>query len=219
MVRAQICAFAMLALGSASCASAITLPGGEGRGLIAHDPTPPDGARVWPRPALRADDSFTLLRGGQVRQRFTVAEVTEHGHTLRDDAGHRLRRDADLGNLGEWPPAGDTPLHALTPVDIRFHWPLWVGKKWRCEFADRSRDAPTILLEVAYVVEALETVVVPAGTFQALRIARTAKLLVEGERYLDRTSLSWFAPEVGFDVRQLIDGTAFELLEFVRAQR
>lgn len=205
-----------LLLFATACSSTGTLPPGTGRGLIAFDSTPPAGVTTWQRPTVQQGDTFTLLRGGQLKQKYVVTEVTAAGHTLQDAAGHRLKRDADLGNLGEWPPEGDEPVHALTPVDARFHWPLWVGKKWRCEFADRSKDKG-MLLEVAYVVEALDTLVVPAGTFSALRIVRTSRLIVDGETYLDRTIVQWYAPEIGLDVRQLIDGTMFELAEFTRA--
>ena len=215
MVRSSLLLSAGLAFVFASCTSPGPLPAGTGRGLIAFDPSPPAGAQVWPRPIVRDGDAFTLLRGGQVKQRFVVTEVSEAGHTLQDEAGHRLRRDADLGNLGEWPEKGEEPIHALTPVDARFHWPLWVGKKWRSEFADRAAGQ-AMLLEVAYAIESLDTVVVPAGTFAALRIVRTVKLVVEGEKYLARTSIQWYAPDIGLDVRQLIDGSAFELAEFTR---
>jgi len=203
-MRRLLCLFACVL--PTACSSAPALPAGQGRGLIAFDPAPPAGAQVWQRPAVRAGETFTLLRGGQVKNRFVVTEATAAGHTLQDESGHRLRRDADFGNLGAWPAAGDEPDHALAPVDVRYHWPLWVGKKWRCEFADCKRGRPAMLIEVGYSVEGLDSVVVPAGTFQE-------KLVVEGEKYLDRISFVWFAPDAGIEVRQVIDGTAFELVE------
>lgn len=174
---------------------------------------------MWQRPLLRDGDTFTLRLGGHIEQPYVVAEVTERGHTLRAADGHRLMRDRDLGILGEWPATGDEPLHLKTPADPRFHWPLWVGKKWRCEYADRKRDGQAMLFEVAYEVEGLDTIVVPAGTFQALRIARRKSPVVPGEQYLFMTSFAWFAPDVGLDVREVVDGNTFELLEFTRAPR
>ncbi len=192
------------------------MPEGAGRGLVALDPVPPAGVEVWNRPEVRAGDTYTLLRGGQTKVRFRVLEVTEQGSTIVDDAGHRLRRDLDLGNLGEWPAEGQDALHLFSPVDVRYHWPLWVGKKWRCEFADRTAAGQLLNIEATYVVEALDTVVVPAGTFPALRIVRRTALLGTKEQFLDRTLVLWYAPSIGYDVRQIQDSTTFELLDWTR---
>ncbi|MBP8299906.1 MAG: hypothetical protein KA020_06090, partial [Planctomycetes bacterium] len=71
-------------------------------------------------------------------------------------------------------------------------------------------------IEATYVVEALDTVVVPAGTFPALRIVRRTALLGTKEQFLDRTLVLWYAPSIGYDVRQIQDSTTFELLDWTR---
>jgi hypothetical protein len=200
----------------AGCHTTPTMPPGEGRGLVAFDPMPPAGAEVWNRPEVRVGDTYTLLHGGQTKVRFRVVDATAHGSTVVDDAGHRLRRDPDLGNLGEWPTEGEDPLHVFTPVDVRYHWPLWVGKKWRCEFADRTAAGQLLNIQATYVVEGMDTVVVPAGTFPALRIVRRTALIETGEQFLDRTMVLWYAPSIGYDVRQIQDSTTFELLDWTR---
>lgn len=193
------------------------MPEGQGRGVIAADPAPPEGARLWQRPQWRVGDAFTLLRGAQSRLRFTVREAGDGGYLLVGDDGNRMRRDADLGILGEWAAQGDEPTRLLSPADTRFHWPLWVGKKWRCEFVERSAGGPALPLQVSYEVEGVDTVTVAAGTFPALRILRTARLLVEGQRFLDRSTVIWYAPEPGLEVRQLIGESMIELVEWTRA--
>lgn len=203
----------------AACAGA-PMPDIAGRGLIAFDPEPPAGAETWDRPTFRVGDRYALLRGGQVRQDFVIVHAGgdggDSGVVVQDAAGHQLRRTADLGYLGQWDDSGD-PVHLFAPEDTRFHWPLWVGKSWRCEYVDLQPDQPVRTVLVRYTVEDRDRVIVPAGTFETLRIARVETLKVDGETYLDRTSVNWYAPAVGLEVRQLIGGTAFELVEWTRA--
>jgi len=201
----------------AGCANA-PMPQGNGRGLIAFDPTPPSGAKTYQRPALRVGDRYTLLRGGQVKQDFSIVQADEHGVVMQDTAGHQLRRDTELGYLGEWDADG-RPVHLMAPVDVRFHWPLWVGKRWRCEYIDKRPGVAAMTLEVSYHVEGLDKVTVPAGTFETLRIARVAGLEVAGATYYDRTSFSWYAPAIGIDVRHLLGDTAFELVDWSAADQ
>jgi hypothetical protein len=123
-----------------------------------------------------------------------------------------MRRDLDLGTLGEWSDK-DEPLHLLTPVDVRYHWPLWVGKHWRCEVVDRTAGGQSLPLTVSYCVEDLDTITVPAGTFPALRILRTVHLELDGQRYVDHSTVIWYAPEIGQEVRQIISDACVELVE------
>lgn len=208
----------LLAAALAGCALG-PMPEGTARGLIAFDPTPPSGAEVWERPSFRVGDRYTLLQGGVRELPFAVVQADDTGVVVQDARGFLLRRDPDLGYLGQWNPKGE-PLRLLTPVDARFHWPLWVGKSWRCEILDRRRERPSRRIEVEYRVEDQDRVTVPGGTFDTLRIARVERLLIEGETFLERTSLTWYAPAIGLEVRQLnatSEGTMFELASWTRA--
>ncbi|MCA8974543.1 MAG: hypothetical protein KDC98_07460 [Planctomycetes bacterium] len=211
------CFTSLIVLGLSACATA-PMPDGIGRGVIAFDPEPPPAAVLYERPACEVGCRYALLQGGQIRQEFTVVESGTAGQVVRDASGHELRRDRDLGHLGEWNAEGEA-VHLLSPADARFHWPLWVGKRWRCEYVDRRPGEPMRTLEVSYTVEELDRIAVPAGTFEALRIARVAVLKADGGRYLSRTSLSWYAPSIGLEVRQVRNDTAFELLEWSPGQR
>lgn len=213
MARAASLPFVLLLAG---CTGSPALPEGKGRGIIAFDPTPPPGAKTWERPQLRVGDRFGLLRGGVAKKHLTITEATATGYTFLDDGGVRLKRDLDLGNLGEWPKDSEDPLHLVSPVDVRYHWPLWVGKRWRVEFCDRTRGGSALRIVASYEVEAADTIRVPAGTFETLRIVRTARLEAEGETFIDRTSAIWYSPDVGLEVRQLLAESSIELVEWTR---
>ncbi len=209
-----------------ACGSAPKLPDGSGPGLVAFDPAAPASTQVFEPPEWHVGDAFTLLRGGRQRIEFRVAAATDDGYLLVDGNGNRLQRGRDLSNIGEWGPAvADEPngpteataLHALTPPDVRFHWPLWVGKRWRCQYSDRTAGGNALPIESAYEVEDLDTVDTPAGTFRALRIVRTSRLRVDGGSggtFLDRVNLIWYAPDIGLEVRQVFGDTAVELVEW-----
>lgn len=206
----------LLAVLLVSCASAPALPEATGRGLLQCDSTPPAGATTWSRPTWRVGDRFVLVRGEKLRGEFTVTAATATHYALDAGNGVAIRRDLDLGNLGEWRAEGE-PLHVLSPVDTRYHWPLWVGKRWSCEYVDRSPGGPGLALRADYLVEDLDTVTVPAGTFQALRITRHLALVGVDEA-LTRWQVSWYAPAAGIEVRQLYGDTLVELAE-LPAQR
>jgi hypothetical protein len=188
---------------------------GQGKGLIAFDPTPPAGAKTWPQPEWHKGDHYVLVRGGQEKMAFTVSEVGERGYVLTDIAGNQYLRGKDLSNLGERPRGSDHLAHELSPGDVRFHWPLWVGKRWRCHFLDKNANGSALPIEVAYTVEDVDTITVPGGTFEALRILRTSRLVLEGpDKFFDRDSVIWYAPAIGLEVRQFLDETRVELLEW-----
>lgn len=190
------------------------LPEGHGRGVVAADPAPPAGATTFTAPAWRIGDRFTLQRGDDARAVFAVAGMLPDAYLIDGGAGPggiQLRRGLDLSYQGEFSANGE-PLHVLSPADVRYHWPLWVGKRWQCEFVDRTVGGPAMPVEVAYHVEALETTAVPAGTFETLRIVRHERRRTSQGPSRLRTQLTWYAPAVGSEVRQLVDGELFELI-------
>ncbi|MFN3242593.1 MAG: hypothetical protein ACE37K_13905 [Planctomycetota bacterium] len=206
--------FALLALASCSGLEG-TLPAGEGRGVLQVDPRP-DGVQTWDRPQWSVGDRFSLVRGEQLRGTFEVVAIEDGAYVIDMGDDRQLRRDLDLGNLGEW--VADEPQRLMTPADVRYHWPLWVGKRWQCEFVDRVRDGKALPMLASYHVEGMDRIEVPAGTFEALRIARTLRLGVpEAQgKFLTRTQMIWFAPDPGIEVRQLLGDTMVELVDHTK---
>jgi hypothetical protein len=191
------------------------LPEGAGRGLLGFDAGPPAGARTFERPQWRAGERFVAVQGERLRGAVAVVAVEPDAYVLEVNPAVHVRRDRDLGMLGEWSSADQAPLHVLAPADVRYHWPLWVGKRWSCEFVDRLRGAEPVTMRASYTVEALESVTVPAGTFEALRIVRTAHRLDAPAEFRARTQILWYAPSIGYEVRQLV-GELVELTEHAR---
>ena len=217
MHRPRFAAAVALLFASCSSSAPVTQAAAAGAGLLSHDAEPPAGAKTWERPTWRIGDRFVLQRGDAMKGAFQLVAITDDCYVLDTGGGVQLRRDRDLGNLGEWTPGGE-PLHRLLPVDARFHWPLWLGKRWRCEFVDRAKGGD-LRLQASYHVEALDTITVPAGTYEALRIMRRVKLVGTPDDYLTRAQMLWYAPAIGSEVRQLVGETLVELVEFTAGQQ
>lgn len=210
---------ALVSLALAACA-APGIPEGEGRGIVGFDRRPPENAETFPAPVWTAGDRLVYLRGNQLHLAMHVEVGADGGYVLVDEAsGERQALSAELADLGlseRGPKEGEhVAVVALAPGDQRYHWPLWNGKRWSCHFLRKVPGQPPLPLLVTYAVEAMEDVTVPAGTFRALRILRRASVAAEG-RYLDRASLTWYAPALGVEVRRLEDGIVTELAEVHR---
>ena len=70
-------------------------------------------------PTWRTGNRFVLMQGGVLKSNFTVTRADQEGYELTIDNGMHMRRDLDLGILGEWPKQGDVPQHALHPFRER----------------------------------------------------------------------------------------------------
>lgn len=199
----------------AACAAApeeTPQPPAPGAGWTTFDTEPPSGTKVYERPSWNIGDRFTLVRGASAQLQLEVAAIDERGYVLAAGEQVVMRRDLDLCNLGEWAAADDRALHVLAPHDGRLHWPLWVGKTWSCDYAESFAGGGQAAMRASSVVEDLDTVTVPAGTFTALRIVRRVQRLDEPQTPV-HTQVLWFAPEIGMEVRQILADQAVELVE------
>jgi hypothetical protein len=78
-----------------------------------------------------------------------------------------------------------------TPPRLRYVWPLEVGRTWeQSVHEERPVDRQTTEREDTSMVEAEETITVPAGTFRTLRIVHRNKL-TGNIRYEE-----WYSPEL-----------------------
>lgn len=205
----------LTALLSACASPRETLPAGEG--LRAHDRTIPDGVATYAQPKWLDGDELVFRRGDRLELRFVVRSREDGGFDLEDtERGNVLVLDGSLAQLGERAADADADDFRLRfdPLDPSYVWPLWVGKRWTGAFTLRSPrgDVPVV---ARYHCDALETVETPAGTFEALRIWRADRVDAEGN-YLERTTVEWYAPAVGYVVKRLEDGLATVLVRFHR---
>lgn len=125
--------------------------------------------------------------------RTDVAAVSPQAGTHLDDPEtHRIAHVLT--------PAGQPAMGCEPPIGPRF--PMAVGQAWTDEHrVTRHARGTTIPLRVSDTVEALESVTVPAGTFQAFRLRITDS---PGEQ-----TVQWGAPAQGHGiVKRVLDRPA-----------
>ncbi len=198
----------------AACATPAALPPGSGAGLVSWDREAPTAAESFPAPHWMVGDRFVYEKGGIARLAYRVQSADpKQGYTLREEkSGLLLHLTPELAEVGQEMPGEPETRRRIDPYDAIFSFPLWVGKRWSCEFLSKRPDQPPLPLLVNYSCDALETITVPAGSFRCLRIWRRARVAAEGN-YKERVSLIWYAPEVGWIVRRLDDSLLLELQE------
>ena len=207
---------AIVAVAALTGCFATGLPEGSGKGMLTFDREPPPGAQVFERPEWQVGDRFVYRRGGAMRVAYEVAERTDAGYVLaHDDSPVRTMWTLDLAQAGMEIDGNPLASRREEPPEPLLHWPMWVGKRWSCDLLHKQAGADPVPLEVTFHCDASETVTVLAGTFMCLRIWRRARVTAAG-RYLEKTSLLWYSPEVGNFVQRLENNHLLELMEYHR---
>ena len=125
------------------------------------------------RPELKVGDTWVVqnsdARTGEKRPELTltVREVTSDNIVLETGTGRRRTYTRDW-NIIETK-SGDTVTFSAKPYWTRYQFPLEVGKKWEAQWETTSTNQ-TIRWKGETQVEGVETVTVPAGTFQAFKL-------------------------------------------------
>lgn len=112
----------------------------------------------------------------------TECYVVKSGET-----GEAYYRKADLAWTMD--KVGDKIESQATPADLRYVWPLEVGKRWEVAYTlNRPGDRTTVQRQRVCEVLAREAVNVPAGTFE------TVKVGCRDRRSGAATYEAWYAP-------------------------
>lgn len=205
----------LLAILSA-CGGTPTLAEGEGKGLLSADREPPAGAETASRPTWRQGERFIYRRGNAQRFALRVVAAGDDGYVLEDeDSLLRTRLSLDFGEAGQELPEDPESVRVYAPADARYSWPLWVGKRWTTQYLFKAPGRPALPFLATYVCDAIEEVKVPAGKFRCYRVWRRVRPATEGS-FLERVTLSWYAPEVGALVKRLDESVLVELDETSR---
>lgn len=129
-----------------------------------------------------------------------IAGISEHQgrqtyEYVRDDrrSFHDVATNNWIATLKD-----DQMIRSAAPYREVYQWPLWVGKKYRgtYDYTDHERNRTWYGTAPFWEVEAVETITVPAGTFETLRIQSGPGKGVGFEE------THWYSPELGIDVKQ-----------------
>ena len=210
--------------------SAVALLGGC-QSTAGTGDAPPEGARSWNLPekrrvgerysaryygnynAITGVDSFQLLDTSTFHGRPAYRYRAELGRDGRANVQRYVFRDVEtLNYMGATNLSGEAVGREYEPHRGILDFPLYVGKRYnvRYDFTNHGNGFTQRSFPTSVVVQAIETVTVPAGTFEALRLRRS------GANF---TSRIWYAPEIGFTFVKFEDGrnpnrARSELLEY-----
>ena len=198
---------------AAACSSDSAIPEGAGEGVVRWDREAPAGAEVFKRPEWTVGDRFVYASGDWLELALEVVEIDEERIVLEETGtGARQLLDRDLGVLGQELEGDEAATRVNAPADSMFRFPLWVGKRWAVEYLSKRPGGEPVPFTVEYHCDAIETLALPVGPLRCLRIWRTAKVGLEG-KFQDRTTLDWYAPEIGYIARRLENGVLLSLRE------
>jgi hypothetical protein len=182
------------------------------------------GPTVADPPTLVPGDTWTIRYSDGTRGKKTflkedtgvlIFEVSQTWQDGKISQGFlHLTRDLSTVRMLD---ADGAELQRFDPHSLGLQFPLAVGKAWqgRSQRFDEGRLVGTY--EGTYKVAGVETVLVPAGTFQTFRVeGQTHELQAPTEVW---RFIHWYAPEVRMEVKlqaEEPDGsrTHFELVEF-----
>ena len=201
----------VLAVASSACG---TVP--------AETPGKPETLRAAIPPEWRPGDRWVYRRADGTTNATRVVEVLE----TRDVKGARYyvlnMPDEELLNFWtldlHWAftaAARDSRVEAsVNPPLPWFSWPLEVGRRWthQGEYRNRGGNWP---VNETFMVVGTETIDVPAGRFQTLKVVREGQS-ADSDQY-------WYAPEVRSHVRWILKRgdkrVEDELVEYRPAER
>jgi hypothetical protein len=178
-------------------------------------------SRAGAPPEWRPGDRWKYRVNGSAIETRTVdvLDTREVGGTL-----YYVVRHSDSDILNYWTldlgwafaaQSGDSRVTARTDQPMPwFKWPLQVGHRWTYQGVYEDRSGKRDLNET-FMVVATETVDVPAGRFEALKVVREGQS-ADSDQY-------WYAPEVRSYVKWIVrrgdKRVEEELVEFKPAER
>jgi hypothetical protein len=151
-------------------------------------------------PALKVGDTWVVQssdgRTGEKKPdlRLTVTEVTADNIIMESGKTRRtFTRDWNIVEIK----SGETVTFSAKPNWTFYQFPLEVGKKWESQW-ETTDSRQTIRWQGKSQVEAVESVTVPAGTFQAfkIRFEGTSNGQVQGYGWTGfRKETVWYSPD------------------------
>lgn len=160
-----------------------------------------------------------ITNDGDTATTSTVEEITSfNGRPAYRVAGANGNNfyDVETNNwMGSTDSVGKATVTAA-PHWGQYQWPLWVGKTYRVsiDYTDHRQGRTWYDMTPAWTVEAAETVSVPAGTFETLRMRQK-----DNGRHVAFASTRWYSPELGVDVKVINTRTGRSYLGKGRTER
>ena len=161
---------------------------------------PPEGAKLVelkiPEPGTEAE--WKVVKNGEESIQSGVSTKEEIDGVLsfywKNPEGEDtfIYELESMNVLGMWSHKNKEWLRRFKPNNGNKQYPLWAGKKYRASYNFSRKNGWSGQVTSWVNIEDWETVTVPAGTFETLKI-------VQGNKNYSYTH--WFAPELGMGVK------------------
>lgn len=171
---------------------------------------PAAATRQATTPALRVGDSWVTdvvdhqdarlnYRSERIVQSIDGGRVVTSVRTLKNNYTRTIEYDGQWGVLAIRLANGATTTYAPALPYLQF--PVSPGQRWQARIAETRADGTQRVHEVRAVVEEWESVSVPAGQFDALRIVLNDDISEGGVLVSQGQDVSWYVPEVRRSVK------------------
>ncbi len=156
--------------------------------LVFSTPVVAQQTPVAERPTWAQGDSWTYSEPGPAKQvKYTVLEVAPDAYKVEFFNGP-IRNVITV----------DLDLHPIDSILFQFKWPLRQGTTWKRTMEGVSPTIGPVTVDITSTVEAYESVVTPAGSFETFRI-KGRHCTIKANACGDFTT--WYAPSAKFYVR------------------
>lgn len=153
----------------------------------------------WVTDVVDHQDARLNYRSERIVQSIDGGRVVTSVRTLKNNYTRTIEYDGQWGLLATRLANGATTTYAPALPYLQF--PVSPGQRWQARIAETRADGTQRVHEVRAVVEEWETVSVPAGQFDALRIVLNDDISEGGVLVSQGQDVSWYVPEVRRSVK------------------
>lgn len=151
-----------------------------------------------------AESTLTVSTDPVDESEFTVTVTTLDGTSLQKghctDEGVAFWDEAGLSALFT-SLAGTTTATTISNVGVSLPHEIELGDTWNQTLSVAGSDSGVVLVTADFVALAYETINVPAGDFDTLKIQRSSTIQFGGNQILEETT-EWYAEDVGLVKRE-----------------
>lgn len=153
----------------------------------------------WVTDVVDHQDARLIYRSERIVQSIDGGTVVTSVRTLKSNYTRTVEYDGQWRLLAARLPNGATTTFAPPLPYLQF--PMSPGQRWQARVVETKTDGTQRVHEVRAAVEGWESVAVPAGKFEALRIVLNDDVSEGGVLVSQGQDVSWYVPEVRRSVK------------------
>ena len=153
----------------------------------------------WVTEVVDHQDSRLSYRSERIVEDMRADHIVTSVRTIKRNYVRKIEYDNQWALIATRIPTGDVT--SFAPALPYLSFPAAPGKSWQARVVETGSTGTEKVHEVRGNIGSWETITVPAGTFNALRIVLTDDISENGTLVLQGQDVSWYAPEVRRSVK------------------